>query len=117
MFSASTTFGAADRRESMHTEIKRIADTLKLLANETRLQILCLLIEQPYHVGALCKALSGVSQSALSQNLALLKACGMVVDRRAGQTVTYAIADARVEQVIAMLKLIYCDAPANLSAQ
>ena len=101
----------------MRSDIKEIADTLKLLANENRLQILCALIEQPHHVGALCERLPGVSQSALSQNLALLKAQGMVTDRRVGQNIIYAIADARVKQVIAVLKQLYCAPDAGRPAK
>lgn len=96
----------------MPEDVKPIADTLRLLASETRLQILCALIEHPYGVNALCEALGSVTQSAVSQNLARLKDCGMVADRRTGQNVTYAIADPRVRQVIAALKRIYCAPPA-----
>lgn len=92
----------------MPEEVKPIADTLRLLANETRLQILCALIDHPYGVNALCEALGSVTQSAVSQNLARLKDCGMVTDRRAGQNVTYAIADPRVREVITALRRIYC---------
>lgn len=68
----------------MPEDVKPIADTLRLLSSETRLQILCALIEHPYGVNALCEALP-VTQSAVSQNLARLKDCGMVADRRTGQ--------------------------------
>ena len=93
----------------MHTEARQIADRLKLLANENRLQILCELIEGPKTVGALVQKLNCLSQSAMSQHLALLKAHGVVEDHKSGQNVTYAIADHRVEEVIAVLKRNYCD--------
>lgn len=93
----------------MRTDIGSIAATLKLLANENRLQILCELIDSPRNVGGLRDRLGNLTQSALSQHLALLKACGMVEDRRSGQTVTYRIADPRVEKLIAALRGIYCE--------
>ncbi|MCE5344300.1 MAG: transcriptional regulator, partial [Eubacteriales bacterium] len=52
---------------------------------------------------------SAISQSALSQHLALLKAHGVVEDHKAGQSVTYSITDPRVSEIIAALKRTYCD--------
>ena len=92
----------------MPEEAKVIADVLKTLANEHRLQILCELIEQPRTVGALGERIPGISQSALSQHLALLKAHGVVRDRKAGQSVTYSIADHRIEELVAVLRRLYC---------
>lgn len=93
----------------MRNEVKQIADTLKLLANGHRLLILCALIDGPKTVTALGLKVGEISQSALSQHLALLKAHGIVTDAKAGQSVTYSIADRRVEEVIATLKRNYCD--------
>jgi DNA-binding transcriptional ArsR family regulator len=82
---------------------------LKVLANENRLQLLCELIAGPKSVGALGERVDGISQSALSQHLALLKAHGIVQDHKTGQSVIYSIADPRVTELIAALKHTYCD--------
>jgi DNA-binding transcriptional ArsR family regulator len=50
----------------------------------------------------------GLSQSALSQHLAQLRADGLVTFRRTSQTLHYRIADERAARVIDVLKEIYC---------
>jgi len=93
----------------MPGEIRMIAETLKVMANEHRLQILCELINGPQTVGALVASVGQITQSALSQHLALLKAHGIVTWEKNGQSVTYSIADHRVEEIIGALKRSYCD--------
>ena len=96
----------------MEEEAGRIAAVLKVLANENRLRILCELIHGPSAVGALGEKIGGISQSALSQQLALLKAHGMVADQRTGQSVTYSIADTRVAGLVEAIRREYCSQPA-----
>jgi DNA-binding transcriptional ArsR family regulator len=93
-------------------ETYRLTAVLKTLANEHRLLILCELIDGPKTVTALCAHVPGISQSGVSQHLALLKAHGVVACEKSGQSVTYAIADERVRAVIAVLKREYCQPPA-----
>ncbi len=95
----------------MNGEAKQIAGMLKVLANENRLQILCELIDGPKTVGELGERINAITQSALSQHLALLRAHGMVEDRKAGQRVTYSVADGHIGELIAMLKRNYCRRP------
>lgn len=57
------------------------ADLLRALANERRLLILCQLGEGELSVGALQERLR-LSQSALSQHLAVLRDEGIVADRK-----------------------------------
>lgn len=81
---------------------------LKLLANERRLLILCRIVQDgEVSVGTLAQAV-GLSQSALSQHLARLRADGLLATRREAQTVYYRISDARVERLMTALKDIYC---------
>ena len=54
-------------------------------------------------------ALTGLSQSRVSQHLALLREAGVVVPQREGQQVRYRLADARVRAVMEVLCDI-CDA-------
>lgn len=81
---------------------------LKLLANETRLLILCrLAIEREMSAGSIVAAL-GLGQSAVSQHLAKLRDDKLVATRREAQTIHYRIADRNVARIIAALKDIYC---------
>jgi DNA-binding transcriptional ArsR family regulator len=50
----------------------------------------------------------GLSQSALSQHLAVLRADGLVTFRRDSQMLHYRVADQRAARIIALLKDIYC---------
>jgi DNA-binding transcriptional ArsR family regulator len=93
----------------MEDKAKQIAGLLKVLANEYRLLILCELIKEPRTVSSLGEKIQNITQSALSQHLALLKAHGILDNSKSGQTVTYFIADSRVEEIIALLKKHYCD--------
>jgi ArsR family transcriptional regulator len=85
----------------------KAAALLKTLSNERRLMILCQLGERELQVGAL-RPLVGLSQSALSQHLALLREEGLVATRREGQAVFYRIADPAALRVIATLAEIFC---------
>jgi ArsR family transcriptional regulator, virulence genes transcriptional regulator len=84
------------------------AQLLKLLGNEKRLLILCFLsVRGEMTVGELVEVVK-LSQSALSQHLARLRADGLVAFRRASQTLHYRVADPRALQVLGVLKEIYC---------
>lgn len=80
---------------------------LRALANERRLLILCQLGEGELSVGALQERLD-VSQSVLSQHLAVLRDEGVVATRRQSQTIFYRIAKPAAVQLIATLAAIYC---------
>jgi ArsR family transcriptional regulator, virulence genes transcriptional regulator len=63
---------------------------LKALANDNRLRILCLLEGQELSVTELNQRLA-LSQSALSQHLAILRRENLVSTRRASQTIYYSL--------------------------
>src|SRR5689334_436714 len=84
------------------------ARLLKLVANERRLLVLCRLAStDEATVGELAKSV-GLSQSALSQHLALMREDGLVAFRRDGQTVYYRIADPNTERLLETLRSIFC---------
>ncbi len=83
------------------------ARLLKALANERRLMILCQLTGGERSVGDL-QAVVGLSQSALSQHLAVLRGDGLVATRREGQTIHYRIGDPSAARVIETLAAIFC---------
>ncbi len=80
---------------------------LKAMSNEKRLMILCRLGANESSVSELLFDIN-LSQSALSQHLAVLKERDLVATRRDGQTIYYRIADPAVGQVIQTLASIYC---------
>ena len=85
-----------------------VADILRALANERRLQILCVLMEAgEATVGALVVKI-GISQSALSQHLAKMREEGILAFRRESQTLWYRIADPRIGELMAELYRLYC---------
>jgi len=87
------------------------AQLLKALANERRLQVLCLLAGGERSVGEI-NALLDLSQSALSQHLAVLREEGLVQTRREAQMIYYALAPGPAAAVMETLHDIYCSPPA-----
>ena len=86
----------------------QVADTLKAIGNARRLMLLCKLVEHgEMTVGDLARDV-GLSQSACSQHLARMRDEGLVTYRRERQTLWYAIADPRVETLLATLYQLYC---------
>jgi DNA-binding transcriptional ArsR family regulator len=85
----------------------KAADLLRTLGNEKRLMILCQLGPGELQAGAL-QAPLGLSQSALSQHLAVLREAGIVSTRRDGQAIWYRIADPAAVQIIATMVSIFC---------
>ncbi len=94
--------------QALESRAAEAVQLLKLLANETRLSILCrLAVHRELPAGAIVQAV-GMSQSAVSQHLARLREDGLVATRRDAQTIYYRIADRNVARIITVLKDIYC---------
>ena len=79
----------------------------KALSNERRLMVLCQLGAGELSVGALQDRLD-LSQSALSQHLAVLREGGIVTTRRNCQTIYCRIANPNAVKIIETLASIYC---------
>jgi ArsR family transcriptional regulator, virulence genes transcriptional regulator len=95
--------------EAMRMHAGDASRLLKALANEQRLLILCLLAGGERAVGELNAELE-LSQSALSQHLAVLREQGMVRTRREAQSILYSLAPGPSQTVIEALHGIYCGA-------
>ena len=81
---------------------------LRLLANENRLLLLCHMVGRgEITVGELTLAV-GLSQSAVSQHLAMLREAGLVATRRAAQSIHYRLADTRAAHLLKVLEELYC---------
>ena len=92
---------------AMRSHAGSAANLLKALANEKRLMILCLLAEAERSVGEL-NALVDLSQSALSQHLAVLREEGLVDTRREAQSIYYSLVPGPAYRIIHTLHGIYC---------
>lgn len=95
---------------SMAAHADDAAQLLRALANPHRLLVLCALSEAELPVGEL-NARVPLSQSALSQHLALLRADGLVATRREAQTIYYRLAPGSALAVIETLHEIFCGGP------
>jgi len=97
--------------EAMQRNAGNAVSLLKGLANESRLMILCVLSEGEISVGDLNKRIK-LSQSALSQHLAVLREQELVQTRRESQTIYYRLRDSAAMNIIEMLHDVYCTSDA-----
>ena len=81
---------------------------LKALANESRLLVLCHLAESGELSVSQLGERVGLSQSALSQHLARLRAEGLVATRKDAQTVFYRVCDPKAGQLLDLLHDLFC---------
>ena len=81
---------------------------LKTMANPSRLLVLCALVTREHTVGELEK-LVGLSQSAVSQHLARLRAEKIVTTRREGQSVYYSLSNDNAKSILETMHGIYCE--------
>ena len=76
----------------------RLAEVFKVLSHQTRLKILHALFQEELCVCDLA-ALLGMSESAISHQLRLLRTLRLVRHRREGKLVYYALDDQHVQQL------------------
>lgn len=93
--------------DEMAEHAEQAAQFLKLMANPHRLMILCHLLDQEISVSELNQHLP-LSQSALSQHLAVLRNSGLVSTRREQQTIFYSLASVKVHDIMAVLYEQFC---------
>ena len=80
---------------------------LKTLANENRLMVLCHLAQGEKSVTEL-ENLLGIRQPNLSQQLARLRAEGLVTTRRDAKSIYYSLNSAEVALVVQLLYRLFC---------
>jgi DNA-binding transcriptional ArsR family regulator len=83
------------------------SEFLKALSHETRLLILCFLIEGEKSVSEIEQMLK-LRQPAVSQQLARLRADDLVETRRNGKNIYYSVASTEVRDVIQALHDAFC---------
>ncbi len=80
-----------------------LAELFRVFGDSTRIKILCALFDQERNVTEICEAV-GMSQSAISHQLRLLKQADLVCARREGKMMVYSLADDHVKTIINMAK-------------
>jgi DNA-binding transcriptional ArsR family regulator len=106
-------------RNARHSELAQVethaadaAALLKALGNEQRLLVLCMLLDGPHSVGEI-NARVPLSQSALSQHLAVLREARIVKTRRESQTIWYELARGPANHIMKALYAAFCAPPAR----
>lgn len=82
-------------------EIQDLSEMFKIFADETRLRIICAILNTELCVCDLCELLE-LSQSAVSHQLQLLRSSKLVKYRKEGKQVYYSLEDEHVESIIKM---------------
>ena len=80
-------------------EVEEVAGRLRLLADPTRLRIVCALAQGETNPTCLAE-LAGVGIPAVSQHLAKLRLAGICRPRRVGQRVWYELVDAGIRDLV-----------------
>ncbi|MCI8639042.1 MAG: helix-turn-helix transcriptional regulator [Coprococcus sp.] len=79
--------------------LKELADFFKVFGDTTRIRILCVLFQSEMCVCDLAEVL-GMTQSAISHQLRVLKQMKLVKNRREGKTVFYSLADSHIQTIM-----------------
>lgn len=82
-------------------ETQDLAEIFKLFADETRLRIICAILNTELCVCDLCELLN-LNQSAVSHQLQLLRKSKLVKYRKEGKQVYYKLQDEHIEGIIKM---------------
>ena len=76
-----------------------LADLFKIFSDSTRVKVLCSLFEKELNVTEITAA-TGVSQTAVSHQLRILKQNNLVKYKRDGKQMVYSLADEHVKTII-----------------
>lgn len=93
--------------DAMREHADEATRLLKALSNSSRLMVLCSLSQGELTVGQINERVP-LSQSALSQHLAVLRRDGLVHTRRSAQTIYYSLAAGPAGRIIQTLHDIFC---------
>jgi len=97
-----------DKLTELHDSAASAVELLKAMANEWRLMILCQLADGEKTVSEL-QSILGLSQSALSQHLAVLRREKIVKARKHAQSVSYSLAGDHAPRVMNTLHEVFCE--------
>ena len=93
--------------EKLRGAAGKAVSTMKVLANEDRLLLLCQISQGECCVSEIEEQLD-IHQPTLSQQLGVLRNEGVVNTRRQGKNIYYSIADPALLEILATLYRLYC---------
>ncbi len=85
--------------EPNNEEIESVSNMFKLFADNTRLRIICSILNTELCVCDLCELLD-LNQSTVSHQLQILRNAKLVKYRREGKQIYYSLQDEHIEQII-----------------
>ena len=88
-----------DEKMPPEEELQDLAEFFKVFGDATRVKILFVLLQAEMCVCDLAETL-GMTQSAISHQLRVLKQMKLVKNRRDGKTVYYSLADGHIQNII-----------------
>lgn len=103
----TTTKPTAKDLDALFDNAARAADFLRTLSHENRLMILCVLSQGEMSVSEL-ETLLSLRQATVSQQLARLRAEGLVATRRDGKAVYYRLSSPIAERMVSVLYELFC---------
>ena len=98
--------------QALQENAKHATNLLKVMSNEWRLLILCHLADREQSVSDLESRL-GLSQSALSQHLAVLRREKLVTTRRVAQSIYYSLDSDDIKALMGTLYERFCAGPTS----
>ena len=93
--------------KALEDKAESAAEFLKMMASAPRLLLMCLVLEDERCVSELAEK-TGMRMPTVSQQLALLRAQGLVTTRREGTTIYYRLSSEPVKDIMAMLYKHFC---------
>jgi len=91
----------------MRKHAREATRLMKAVGNENRLMLLCALADGEMSVSELLKRVD-LSQSALSQHLAVLRREELVATRRQSQSIYYSLSSSTAGELVKFLYNTYC---------
>lgn len=98
---------ANSKATDMDKQAEEVASVLKMMAHPTRLKLLCAMVEGEKSVQELTEATSA-SQVSVSQFLKIMRAEGILENRKEGSFVYYSICEPKVLKIISSLYSVFC---------
>ncbi|MCM3441353.1 ArsR/SmtB family transcription factor (plasmid) [Metabacillus halosaccharovorans] len=92
----------------LKTDVDMKVKFLNGFSNKTRIQILECITEQEKTVSQIVEELKG-NQSNISQHLACLKGCGIIVGRHEGKYIYYSLRNEKVRDLLTMFDVVLAD--------
>ena len=93
--------------KALEDKAESAAEFLKMMASAPRLLLMCLVLDNERSVGELAEK-TGMRMPTVSQQLALLRAQGLVTTRREGTTIYYRLASEPVRDIMSVLYKNFC---------